>query len=47
MGNKMCLVHVRNSSCDKIVGLPVRTPPFFLADAKCHTYQLGVQGINV
>ena len=40
-------MHVRNSSCDKIVGLPVRTFPFVLTDAKCHTYQLGVQGINV
>ena len=40
-------MHVRNSSCDKIVGLPVRTPPFVLADAKCHTFQPGVQGINV
>ena len=37
----------RNLSCDKIVRTPVRTSPFVLADAKCHTYQLGVQSINV
>ena len=34
-------MHARNSSCDKIVGPPVRTSPFVLPDAKCHAYQPG------